>query len=151
VTVGTTHMHPLGRGIGRRPQLPFHLGAGLDLVLGLDLALFGDRVADLLLPGRAEIFGITAGTFMQALGIVLLLFAAETIVLARAKGGLRRFLPAIPILNGSWVAISLVVVTLWHDALSGAGIGIVLLVALLVGALAAAQGHSLRADPIAAR
>ena len=52
--VGITHVRPLARNLSRRAYLPFYPRARLDLVLGLDLLLFGDWIAGLLVPGQAE-------------------------------------------------------------------------------------------------
>ena len=121
----------------------FHLGAAFDLLLGLDLLLFGRTVAELVLPDYPTLLGIETATLPRCLGAALVLVAVDGFLFARIAR-LRRLLPALVALNWAWVAVSAVVLLFDSDALSGAGVALVLVVALLTAALVAAQTRALR-------
>ena len=120
----------------------FYLGAGFDLLLGLDLLLFGRAISELVLPNHPELFGIATATLARGLGLALVVVAIDGFLFARSPR-LRKLLPAIVALNWSWVAVSAVVILFDYDALSGAGVAIVVAVALLTAVLGATQSRAL--------
>ncbi len=120
----------------------FYLGAGFDLLLGLDLLLFGRTISELVLPNHPELFGIATATLARGLGLALVVVAIDGFLFARSPR-LRKLLPAIVALNWSWVAVSAVVILFDADALSGAGVAIVIVVALLTAVLGATQSRAL--------
>lgn len=126
VTLAARHVQPPA---GRR-RGAFYAGAAVDILLGLDLLLFGGWIAGLLLPGAPELFGLSAAAVLRGLGLALLIVGADTILLARSEGRLGRLLPAIPALNWAFAAALALALIAGFDALSGAG-------AALVAALAA--------------
>jgi hypothetical protein len=121
----------------------FHVGGGLDLLLGADLLLFGGWVADKLLVDQAEVLGMEPATVIRIVGALLLAVGAETLLLARSTGRLRRLLPAIVWLNWAWVAASALLLAVAGSAFSGLGVAAVGAVAIVVAALAVAQGRAL--------
>jgi hypothetical protein len=130
------------RRTARPGLLAFYLGAGFDLLLGLDLLLFGGPVAELVLPNHPELLGVETATLARGLGLALIVVALDGFLFARSPR-LRKLLPAIVALNWSWVAVSAVALLFDSDALSGAGVAIVLVVALLTAALGATQARAL--------
>lgn len=121
----------------------FHVGGGLDLLLGADLLLFGGWVAEKLLPGAPEVLGFEAATVVRIVGALLMVVGADTLLMARSTGRLRRLLPAIVWLNWGWVAGSALLLLAAGSAFSGLGIAAVIAVAVAVAALAVAQGRAL--------
>ena len=130
------------QGAARPGLTAFYVGAGFDLLLGLDLLLFGRAVAELVLPDHPELFGVETATLARGLGLALVVVALDGFLFARSAR-LRKLLPAIVALNWSWVAVSAVVLLFDSDVLSGAGVAIVLVVALLTAALGATQSRAL--------
>ena len=141
-------MSALAHEISRRhpdPRNPmaFHIGAAADVLVGMGLTVFAGDVASLLLPQHAEILGIAAASVMRFLGLFLILFAIETVVVARSQGALGRFRSWIVGANWATVALAIVVIAAWHAALSMLGIAAVAAIAVAVGLFAFLQGRSL--------
>lgn len=129
------------RGGGRLTA--FHVGGGLDLLLGADLLLFGGWVAETLLPGAPEALGFEAATAVRVVGALLMVVGVDTLLMARSTGRLRRLLPAVVWLNWAWVAGSVLLLLVAGSAFSGLGIAAVIAVALVVAALAVVQARAL--------
>lgn len=84
----------------------FYLAAGFDALLGADLVLFSGPIANVALPGRTVLSGLESALAVQILGALLIVFAMETVFLARTKGVFTRFLPVIVWCEWAWVAAS---------------------------------------------
>lgn len=136
------HETPLSRSAGRKPT-PFYIGAVADVVVGLDLAIFGPQIAQLILPDRATIFGFESASVLRFLGLFLILFAIETIVVARSQGTVGRFRSWIVAANWATVALAVVVLAAAHGAFSIVGIAAVITIAVAVGVFAFLQGRSI--------
>lgn len=128
---------------GARRLWPFYVGAAADIAVGLDLLVFAPDIAQRVLPGQATVFGFAAESVMRFLGAFLILFAAETILVARPRGGLARFRSWIVAANWATVALAIVVLALWHSLFSAIGILAVGVVGAAVGVLAYLQGRAL--------
>lgn len=128
---------------GARRLWPFYVGAAADTVVGLDLLIFAPDVARLLLPGQATLFGFASESVMRFLGAFLILFAAETVLAARSRGGLARFRSWIVAANWATVVLAIVVLALWHSLFSAIGILAMSVVGAAVGVLAYLQGRTL--------
>ncbi|HEV8647008.1 MAG TPA: hypothetical protein VGR01_15725 [Burkholderiales bacterium] len=137
-----THELPLSRNITRK-LWPFHVGALADTLVGLDLVIFAGDIARLLVPEQATILGFATTSVMRFLGAFLILFAIDTVVLARSQGRLARFLSWIVAANWATVALAVVVIALWHAAFSVMGIAAVAVIAVAVGIFAALQQRAL--------
>jgi len=92
---------------------------------------------------QATILGFTTASVMRFLGIVLILFAIETALIARSQGALGRFRSWIVAANWVTVALAVVVIALWHAAFSAIGMAAAAIVAVAVGIFAALQQRSL--------
>lgn len=137
-----THELPLSRNITRK-LWPFHVGALADTLVGLDLVIFAGDIARLLVPEQATILGFATTSVMRFLGVFLILFAIDTVVLARSQGRLARFLSWIVAANWATVTLAVVVIALWHAAFSAMGIAAVAVIAVAVGIFAALQQRAL--------
>jgi hypothetical protein len=122
---------------------PFYVGAAADTVVGIALTAFSAEAAGLLLPEQAAILGLATASVIRFLGLFLILFALETVIVARATGTAARFRSWIVAANWATVALALLVLVLWHSALSTLGIAAVAAVAVSVGAFAALQHRAL--------
>ncbi|HEX7044014.1 MAG TPA: hypothetical protein VF203_05310 [Burkholderiales bacterium] len=120
----------------------FYVGAAIDLLLGIDLLLFSPALAALLLPGQAEVLGVASGTLLRAFGVLLIVFALDTVWLARTQN-LRRYLPLVIAANWAWVAGSAVAIVAGYSVLSTAGIVAIAAVALITAELAIFQRRAL--------
>ncbi|MGH8631353.1 MAG: hypothetical protein ACREU7_11410 [Burkholderiales bacterium] len=137
-----THDLPLSPNPGRG-MWPFHLGAAADVVVGLALTFFAGDAARLVLPEHPLILGLATASVMRFLGVFLLLFALETVIVARSTGAMAKFRSWIVAANWATVALALVVIAMWHSAFSAVGIAAVAVVAVSVGTFAALQGRAL--------
>lgn len=137
-----THELPLSRNITRK-LWPFHVGAAADVLVGLDLVIFAGDIARLLMPEQVTILGFATASVMQVLGVFLILFAIDTVVIARSQGQLARFLSWIVAANWATVALAVVVLALWHAAFSAMGIAAVAIIAVAVGIFAGLQQRAL--------
>lgn len=127
----------------RSALLPFYAAAGLDMILGLDLMLFGGWAANILLPGVAEVAGLDTAVAIRILGAVMLLFGLE-VAAAAGIARLRRLLPIVVGMTWAGSAASLAAAAFWHQPLSAAGIAALLLIGVIAAGLAVAQGRALR-------
>lgn len=134
------HDLPLTR---RHGMWPFYVGAAADTVVGIALTVFSAEAATLLLPERPAILGFATASVIRLLGLFLILFAFETVIVARATGSAARFRSGIVAANWATVALALLILVLWHSALSPLGIAAVATVAVSVGAFAALQHKAL--------
>lgn len=137
-----THEISLSRTNGRK-QWPFHVGAVADVLVGSDLVFFADYVAQLTMPEQATILGFATASVILFLGVFLILFAIDTVLIARSQGRLARFLSWIVAANWATVAMAVVVIALWHAAFSAIGIAAVAIIAVAVGIFAALQQRAL--------
>lgn len=128
---------------GRFP-VPFYIGAAFDILLGLDLVVAGGWIAAQAAPAHPEVFGIATATVLQILGVVLMIYGADTALAARSRGLLRKLLPVIVGANWAWVVLSAAFLLVDGQALSGAGIALVVIVAAITGVLAWSQQRALR-------
>ena len=122
----------------------FELAAALDLLVGLDLVLFGGWIAAWMLPGIETIAGIDAATLFRAVGGVLIAFGALGFAVTRALRS-----PALlwALLAGAelWVVASVAEIALFAGSFSGLGLAVMIGQAAIVAALAWAQFRTLRA------
>jgi hypothetical protein len=136
------HESPLSRSAGRKPA-SFYVGAVADVVVGLDLTIFGPEIARLILPDHVTIRGFESASMMRFLGLFLILFAIETVVVARSQGTLGRFRSWIVAANWATVVLAVVVLAAAHSAFSVLGIAAVVAIVVAVGVIAFLQGKSL--------
>jgi hypothetical protein len=137
-----THSASVPRPAGR-DQWPFHLGAFADVVVGIDLVLFADHIARLGMPHQATILGFDTASVMRGLGVFLILFAIETVVVARSTGALARFRAWIVAANWATVALAAIVIAFWHGAFSAIGIAAVAAIGLALAVLSMLQQRAL--------
>lgn len=137
-----THEISLSRTNGRK-QWPFHVGAVADVLVGLDLVFFADYVAQLTMPEQATILGFATASVIRFLGVFLILFAIDTVLIARSQGTLGRFRSWIVAANWATVAMAVVVIVLWHAAFSAIGIAAVAGIGVAVAVLAFLQHRSI--------
>ncbi|MEX0959495.1 MAG: hypothetical protein WDZ63_09430 [Burkholderiales bacterium] len=122
---------------------PFHLGAFADVVVGLDLVLFADHIARLAMPHQATILGFEPESVMRGLGVFLILFAIETVVVARSSGALARFRAWVVAANWATVALAAIVIAFWHGAFSAIGIAGIAAIGLALAVLSTFQQRAL--------
>ncbi|MBX9964226.1 MAG: hypothetical protein K2Y35_14295 [Burkholderiales bacterium] len=132
----------LSRLIERKP-LPFYVGAFADTVVGVGLVAFAKTIAPLILPDHPAILGIAVSSVLRFLGLFLLVFALDTVMVARSNGVLGRFRSWIVAANWATVALAVLVLGLWHGALSLLGIAMVAAIALAVGVFASLQQRAI--------
>jgi hypothetical protein len=130
-------------GFASRKHLPFVVGAAADLLLGLDLLLAGELMAEWLVPGAPAVAGIATASIMHAVGALLLAVAVATLAFTWLDAS-RKTLWSIVLLNEAWIVGSAVLVIFAHDAFSGAGNAIVLGLAAILAGLTYAQFRNLR-------
>ena len=135
-----THQLPLSRNAG---LWPFYVGAVADVAVGLALSLFAADIAHLLMPDQVTILGFATASVMRFLGVFLLLFALETVVVAWSQGAMATFRSWVVAANWATVAAAIVVLALWHSAFSAIGIVAVAVVGVAVGTFAALQRRAL--------
>lgn len=114
------------------------------MVVGLDLVAFNHPIARPILPHQPTILRFSCAAILQALGVFLILFAIETIVVVRAQVALARFRSWIVVANWASVVMAALILAIWHAAFSAAGIAAVMLTAITVAVLAALQQRALR-------
>lgn len=119
-----------------RSPLPYYLGAAADAVVGLELALFGPQVARLAMPTLDTLFGADPGVVLRIVGVALLVFALDTMLIARSPGRLGRLRPWIARANLATAALGAIALLTAHAAFSPIGIAAVALMSaalLLIG------------------
>jgi len=126
-----------------RSPLPYYLGAAADFIVGLELALFGPQVARLAMPALDTLLGAEPGAVLRIVGVALLVFALDTVLIARSQGRLGRLRPWIARANLATAALGVIALLVAHAALSPIGIAAVALMSvalLLIGWWQ--QGHA---------
>jgi len=131
----TTLTQPVTASSAARPALPFHLGAAADLLVGLDLALFGPDVARLAMPAVEKLLGADPGTVLRVLGVALIVFAIDTVLIARSQGRLARLRGWIANANLASAALGAVVLLTAHAALSSIGFAAVAAISVALAVL----------------
>lgn len=137
-----TSQTPVSRGFDRTP-LPFYVGALADTGVGVGLVSFAEAIAPMILPDHATILGLSVSSVLRFLGLFLLVFALDTVVVARSSGALGRFRSWIVAANWATVAAAVLVLGLWHGSLSLLGIAAVTAIALAVGVFASLQQRAI--------
>ncbi len=117
----------------------YYAGAAADVAVGTGLVVFAGSIAALVMPGQATILGLPLSSILRFLGVFLLVFAIDTVLIARSQGVLGRFRSWIVAANWVTVALAVAVLALWHALLSPLGIAMVASVALAVGVFASLQ------------
>jgi len=138
----STSQTSVARAFDRKP-LPFYIGAFADTVVGVGLVAFAEVLARMILPDHPTILGIAVSSVLRFLGLFLLVFALDTVVVARSSGALARFRSWIVAANWATVASAVLVLGLWHGSLSLLGIAAVGAIALAVGVFASMQQRTL--------
>lgn len=123
------HPTPVSRP-ATRGLWPFHLGAFANVVVGLDLVLFADHIARLAIPHQATILGFDTASVMRGLGVILIVFAIETVVVARSHGALARLRSWVVAANWATVALAAIVIAIWNGAFSAIGIAAIAAIGL---------------------
>lgn len=136
----------------RRPTMrAFYIGAAIDLVLGIELLLFADWLAAALLPEQPQLLGLATPVLLRITGLVLLLIAVETVLMARSQGWLRPLLPSVVVLNWASVAACIILLAIGYQALSAFGLAVLTVLGGLGIVLALGQQRALRADAAGVR
>lgn len=128
----------------RNSPTSFYLAAGFDALLGFDLIVFSGPIAAAALPETPALFGLETATILQILGILLVVFAAETVFLARTKSRFARLLPAIVWCEWAWVAASVAIGIVAFAAFSTVALVVIAIVAFATAELALFQHKWLR-------
>ena len=118
-----------------RSLAPFYLGAAADIVVGLELALFGPNVAQFLMPTLESLLGAEPGTVLRVLGAALIVFAVDTILIARAQGRLVRLRPWIAKANLVSAALAALLLLAAYPAFSSVGIAAIAAIAVALAAI----------------
>lgn len=150
----SAHTLTAGTATARRPRSPmtsFYAGAAIDLVLGLELMLFGGWFAALMLPDTPQILGLSTALLLRLAGGVLLLFAVDTFIVARSQGRLARFRPAVMAANWVGAALCLGLALLAAPVLSTVGVTLLVGLALIGAVVAMTQKRALRVAALASR
>ncbi|MCC7548956.1 MAG: hypothetical protein IT532_14440 [Burkholderiales bacterium] len=122
-----------------RSSLPFHLGAGADVLVGLELALFGPDVARLTMPALDTLLGADPGSVLRVLGLALIVFAIDTVLVARSHGRLGRLRAWIANANLATAALGALLLLAAHAALSPIGIAAVAAICVALAVIGAWQ------------
>lgn len=144
MTVHTSRQTATRRPAFWRFPVPFYIAAAIDALLGFDFIIAGNWIAAQAAPATPAVLGIATSTVVQILGLVLIVFAAETVLAARSSGLMRRLLPLIVGTNWAFVPLCVAFVVFAGSALSTAAIALLLIIAAVTGVLAHAQQRSLR-------
>ncbi len=131
----------LSRTAARSPW-PFHVGATADVVVGAGLAVFASPAALLIMPDHAAVLGISAAAILRGLGIFLILFAIETVLVAR-EVTLSRFRAWIVAANWATVALVLVLLAAANFAFSAIGLAAIAMIGMFVAAITVLQQRAL--------
>ena len=143
-TNATAHVREVAElGFASPQHLPFVIGAAADLLLGLDLLVAGNFMAQWLAPGLPTVMGVPTGTVLHGVGALLLIVAAATLAFTWLDAS-RRTLWSIIVLNEAWVIGSAVLIALAHELFSGFGNGVVLALAVVLAGLTFFQYRNLR-------
>lgn len=119
-----------------RRLAPFYIGAAADILIGLELALFGPAIAQLLMPAHEQVLGMPAGTLLRVLGVALIVFAIDTIIVARSRGKLAQFRSWIVKSNFATAAFAVMLLLAAHSAFSTFGIAAIAVIAVALAGIA---------------
>jgi hypothetical protein len=125
-----------------RPLWAFHVGAVADVVVGLGLVAAAPQVANLILPAHTEVAGLATAGLLRSLGIFLVLFAIETVAVARAQG-LARFRSWVVAANWATVALVVGLLATVASAFSVIGLAAVAAIGLFVAGITVLQQKAL--------
>jgi hypothetical protein len=117
---------------------PFHVGATADVVVGAGLAVFASPAALLIMPGHAEVLGIPASAILRGLGTFLVLFALETVLVAR-EGVLSRYRSWVVAANWATVALAVALLAAANFAFSAIGLAAIAMIGVFVAAITLLQ------------
>lgn len=110
----------------RRHHRPFHVYAGLTALVGLDLILFGDRVAGLVLDAPVLAGTLDFGAWFAGMGVGCLLFALVIVLSSRRQGW---WLPVAPLMAGTAGVCCLIALAAGWSVLTPAGMAILAVLA----------------------
>ena len=122
---------------------PFYFGAAADIAVGAALLLFSGPIALLMMPDQPAILGFAPASILKFLGVFLIAFAIETIIVARPGGRFARFRAWIVAANWATVALAGVVLVFWHAMFSALGVSLVAAIAVALTVVAYLQRQSL--------
>lgn len=134
-----TSEHSTEHATRARTLWPFHLGALADCIAGLGLIAFSKAIAATLLPAHEQLLGFATPSVLQFIGVILILFALETLLVARTSGPLKRFRPAIIAINWATALAALALAVLAFSALPGITVAVLVSMGLALAALATLQ------------
>lgn len=126
-----------------RSLWPFHVGAAADVAVGAGLISLAPQAASLILPGHSEIAGLATAGILRGLGIFLVLFALETVAVARAQGWLAKFRAWVVAANWATVVLVAVLLAMASSAFSAIGVAAVAVVGLFVAGITTLQQKAL--------
>ena len=121
----------------------FHVGAAADAAVGAGLLALAPEIATLVLPAHAEVAGLAVSGILRGLGLFLVLFALETVVVARATGMLARFRSWVVGANWATVAIVAALIATAGSAFSVIGLAAVAFVGVFVAGITLLQQKAL--------
>lgn len=122
-----------------RSMWPFHVGAAADVGVGVGLLALAPQIASLILPAHSEVAGLAIAAILRGLGLFLILFALETVVVARAQGTLSKFRSWVVAANWATVALVVVLLIAAGSAFSAIGVAAVAVVGVLVAGITVLQ------------
>jgi hypothetical protein len=122
---------------------PFYFGAAADIAVGVALLLFSGPIAAVMMPDQSIISGFAAASILKFLGAFLIVFAIETIIVARPGGRFARFRSWIVAANWATVVLAGVVLVIGHSLFSALGVGLVAAIAVALTVVAYLQRQSL--------
>jgi hypothetical protein len=131
-------MNPTARE-SSRSLWPFHAGAAADVAVGAGLLALAPQIAALILPSHAEVAGLATAAILRGLGVFLILFAVETVVVAKARGMLSRFRSWVVAANWATVALVAFILVTAGSAFSAIGVAAVAVVGIFVAGITALQ------------
>jgi hypothetical protein len=131
----TVKENSMNASISPRALWPFHVGAAADVAVGIGLVALAPQVAGLILPAHSEVAGLATAGILRGLGIFLILFAIETVIVARAQGALARFRSWVVAANWATVALVVVLLATVSPAFSAIGIAAVAAIGLFVAGI----------------
>jgi hypothetical protein len=126
-----------------RSMWPFHAGAAADVAVGAGLLALAPQIASLILPAHPEVAGLATAAILRGLGLFLILFALETVVVAKARGMLSKFRSWVVAANWATVALVVVVLVATGSAFSATGIAAVAVVGVVVAGITVLQQRAI--------
>ena len=122
-----------------RSMWAFHAGAAADVAVGMGLLAVASQIAPLILPTHPEVAGLATAAILRGLGLFLILFALETVVVAKARGMLSKFRSWVVAANWATVALVVVLLLAAGSAFSAIGIAAVAVVGVFVAGITLLQ------------